>query len=77
MESTVFPRDLVQAQRDWNITYRALTTSGNRHTTILRRRLLDLSVRIWWHPFWATVPSNAPAARMELRRLARAQSLTV
>lgn len=74
MDSTAFPHDLVQAQHDWNTTYRALTTSGNRHTTALRRRLLDLSGRIWWHPFWTTVPGNAPAARMELRRLARTQS---
>ncbi|WP_327419874.1 hypothetical protein OG612_00670 [Streptomyces sp. NBC_01527] len=74
MDSTAFPHDLVQARHDWNITYRALATSGNRHTTVLRRRLLDLSRRIWWHPFWTTVPGNAPAARVELRRLARAQS---
>jgi hypothetical protein len=74
MDSTPFPYDLVQAQHDWNTTYRALTTSGNRPTTALRRRLLDLSARIWWHPFWATVPGNVPAARVELRRLARTQS---
>lgn len=81
MDSTPFPYDLVQAQHDWNTTYRALTTSGNRLTTsgnrlttALRRRLLDLSARIWWHPFWATVPGNVPAARVELRRLARTQS---
>ena len=73
MDSTAFPHDLVQAQHDWNTTYRALTT-GNRHTTALRRRLLDLSGRIWWHPFWVTVPGNAPAARVELRRLARTES---
>ncbi|WP_354391668.1 hypothetical protein [Streptomyces atratus] len=74
MDSTAFPRDLVQAQHDWNTTYRALTTSGNRHTTVLRRRLLELSGRIWWHPFWTTVPGSAPAARGELRRFARTQS---
>ncbi|MDX3772228.1 MULTISPECIES: hypothetical protein [unclassified Streptomyces] len=74
MDSTAFPHDLVQAQYDWNTTYRALTTSGSRHTTALRRRLLDLSGRIWWHPFWTTVPGNASAARVELRRLARTQS---
>ncbi|MEV7817795.1 hypothetical protein AB0P05_45440 [Streptomyces flaveolus] len=34
-----------------------------------RRRLLCLSVRLWWHPYWETVPS-APAARSELRHLA-------
>ncbi|WP_374684133.1 hypothetical protein [Streptomyces sp. RO-S4] len=30
-----------------------------------------LSVRLWWHPYRVTVPSM-PAARTELRRLARA-----
>ncbi|WP_075268716.1 hypothetical protein [Streptomyces sp. Tue 6075] len=35
-----------------------------RHATELRRRLLLLSVRVEWHPFWST-----PAARVELRRL--------
>lgn len=38
-------------------------------TTALRRRLLDLSVRLRWHPYWNTRPS-VPAARTELRRLA-------
>ncbi|MFF1847134.1 hypothetical protein ACFVW9_36340 [Streptomyces sp. NPDC058217] len=74
MDFTAFPHDLVQAQHDWNTTYRALTTSGNRRSTVLRRRLLELSGRIWWHPFWATVPGSAPAARVELRRFARTQS---
>lgn len=39
-------------------------------TTALRRRLLHLSVRLRWHPYWNTRPS-VPAARTELRRLAR------
>ncbi|MGV9342952.1 hypothetical protein [Streptomyces sp. NPDC003688] len=41
-----------------------------RDTTALRRRLLRLSVRLWWHPYWETVPS-VPAARSELRHFAR------
>jgi hypothetical protein len=41
-------------------------------TTVLRRRLLRLSVRLCWHPCWETVPS-APAARFELRQMTRAQ----
>ncbi|MFF0692631.1 hypothetical protein ACFYU4_08355 [Streptomyces tendae] len=39
-------------------------------TTTLRRRLLRLSVRLWWHPYWETAPS-VPAARTELRKLVR------
>ncbi|MFJ3235982.1 hypothetical protein [Streptomyces sp. NPDC086787] len=43
-----------------------------RDTTALRRRLLLLSVRLWWHPYWETHPS-VPAARSERRQLARAR----
>ncbi|MFB6878567.1 hypothetical protein [Streptomyces sp. NPDC056323] len=43
-----------------------------RHTTALRRRLLDLGGRVQWHPFWST-PPGTPAARVELRRLASLQ----
>ncbi|MFB6716844.1 hypothetical protein [Streptomyces sp. NPDC056358] len=32
--------------------------------------MLRLSVRLWWHPYWETVPS-VPVARSELRQLAR------
>ncbi|WP_333773002.1 hypothetical protein [Streptomyces sp. IBSBF 3136] len=28
-----------------------------RDTTVLRRRLLLLSVRLWWHPYRETAPS--------------------
>ncbi|MGW2778339.1 hypothetical protein ACWC4C_38605 [Streptomyces olivaceoviridis] len=41
------------------------------NTAALRRRLL-LSVRLWWHPYWQTIPS-VPAARSELRQPARAR----
>jgi hypothetical protein len=66
-----FPDDLVQAQRDWYATYRELAASGGSgtHTTVLRRRLVRLSVRITAHPFWATLPGSAPAARMELKEM--------
>ncbi len=43
-----------------------------RHTTALRRRLVDLSAYLLWHPFWSTLPGT-PAARVELRRLAHHQ----
>ncbi|MET4646021.1 MULTISPECIES: hypothetical protein [Streptomyces] len=71
MEPTAFPQDLVQAQRDWIRTYEALAHPGLPHNTALRRRLLELSAQIWWHPFFATGAGRAPTARVELRRLAR------
>ncbi|MGW2112387.1 hypothetical protein [Streptomyces sp. NPDC001948] len=67
-----FPDDLVQAQRDWLATYQQLAQPRPRRTTALRRRLLDLSAYLLWHPFWST-PPGTPAARVELRRLADRQ----
>ena len=65
-----FPDDLVQAQRDWYATYRELAaSSAGSRTTVLRRRLVRLSVRISAHPFWASLPGSAPAARMELKAM--------
>jgi hypothetical protein len=66
------PDDLVQAQRDWLATYRQLADPLPRRITALRRRLLDLSAYLQWHPFWST-PPGTPAARVELRRLAHRQ----
>jgi hypothetical protein len=76
MHHHTFPADLVQAQRDWYATYRELAASGGSgtHTTVLRRRLVRLSVRITAHPFWATLPGSAPAARMELKEMAWADA---
>ncbi|MFE5301875.1 hypothetical protein [Streptomyces sp. NPDC056632] len=71
MEHYPFPRDLVRTQKAWSATYAALAAVGNGSTTVLRRRLLHLSVELWWHPFWQT-PGAGPAARVELRELARA-----
>ncbi len=72
MEFAPYPRDLLQAQHDWYRTYDALAalppTVG---ATALRRRLLVLSSRIAWHRHWSVQPSR-PAARVELRRQARA-----
>jgi hypothetical protein len=73
MDATDFPDDLVRTQAAWNTTYQALAAPHPRDTAALRRRLLRLSVRLWWHPYWQTVPS-APTARTELRRLARAHA---
>ncbi|MFF3354116.1 hypothetical protein ACFYWN_15950 [Streptomyces sp. NPDC002917] len=73
MEPTIFPPDLVQAQRDWIRTYEALAQPHPPHSTALRRRLLELSAQIWWHPFFTATAGNAPAARTALRRLARSR----
>ncbi|MFE7076382.1 hypothetical protein ACFU96_40475 [Streptomyces sp. NPDC057620] len=74
MDANHFPDDLVQTQAAWNTTYQALTAHQPHDTTALRRRLLLLSVRLWWHPYWQTVPA-VPAARSELRHLARAHAV--
>ncbi|MFE2462974.1 hypothetical protein [Streptomyces sp. NPDC059402] len=71
MDAIGFPDDLVQTQAAWNAPYDALAAPRPRGTTALRRRLLLLSVRLWWHPFWKTAPS-VRAARSELRQMVRA-----
>ncbi|MEU4924587.1 hypothetical protein AB0G29_35200 [Streptomyces parvus] len=76
MDRFPFPDDLVDAQRDWHATYRALAIPGSPRMTELRRRLLLLSVRIHWHPFWSTPAGWSPAARVELRRLTAADRRT-
>ncbi|BDM70306.1 hypothetical protein HEK616_37930 [Streptomyces nigrescens] len=64
-----FPEDLVQAQRAWYTAYRELSCEENpSQTTVLRRRLQQLSVRIATHPYWASIPGRAPAARMALKQ---------
>lgn len=68
LDATDFPDDLVQTQAAWNATYNALAEPHRRDTTTLRRRLLRLSVRLWWHPYWNTARS-APAAHTALRQL--------
>lgn len=69
MTSYAFPDDLLQAQRDWYAVYRRLaTTDQPARTTILRRTLQRLSVQITTHPYWASIPGRAPAARMALKQ---------
>ncbi|NJP48190.1 hypothetical protein [Actinacidiphila epipremni] len=70
MHHHTFPADLVQAQRDWYATYRQLAGAAGTQTTVLRRRLVRLSVQVTAHPYWATVTDRGPAARMELKALA-------
>lgn len=50
MDVIDFPDDLVQTQAACHATYDALAAPRPRDTTALRRRLLFLSVRLWWHP---------------------------
>lgn len=69
--TTLFPRDLIEAQRDWHRTYQALAARPV-HTTALRRRLQLLSARIAGHPFWTAPERRSAATRAELRRQARA-----
>nr|WP_245877575.1 hypothetical protein [Streptomyces glaucescens] len=59
---------MVQTRDAWNATCNALAAPHRRDTTALRRRLLRLSVRLWWHPYGETIRS-APAARTELRQM--------
>jgi hypothetical protein len=69
MASYTFPDDLLQAQRDWYAVYRPLAAGEQpAQTTVLRRSLQRLSVRISAHPYWASVPGRAPAARMALKQ---------
>ncbi|MFE8974921.1 hypothetical protein ACFYM7_15985 [Streptomyces cyaneofuscatus] len=70
MARHLFPHDLIRAQQQWHDTYRALAEPRPRRTTELRRRLLLLSVRIHWHPYWTTPEGRTPAARVELRQRA-------
>jgi hypothetical protein len=66
-----FPDDLMEAQRDWYAVYRRLAGTGHTaETTVLRRQLLRLSVRISTHTYWAALPGGVPAARMELKQAA-------
>ncbi|MBT2392578.1 hypothetical protein J7E87_24895 [Streptomyces sp. ISL-1] len=73
MVRTMFPHDLVRAQHDWNRTYAALAAPRPGNTTVLRRRLLRLSVEVFWHPFWSTGRGRSPAARVALRQHVHAQ----
>ncbi|MFF4866784.1 hypothetical protein ACFY3J_34850 [Streptomyces sp. NPDC001231] len=66
MEHTTFPPDLMQLQAEWHRTYEALAAPDRARTTMLRRRLQWLSVRLCWHPYWSG-PGRMPAARAKLR----------
>ncbi|MCX4405659.1 hypothetical protein OG840_29665 [Streptomyces sp. NBC_01764] len=63
MRCSAIPEDLVAAQCAWERTYRSLADPANRQrTTALRRRLLELSVKVWWHPYWQQAGTGQRAA---------------
>lgn len=72
MAYPTFLHDLLQAQHDWNCTYAELAARQGCNTA-LRRRLLRLSTRLFWHPFWTTGAGRWPAARLELQSRVRRQ----
>lgn len=45
------PSDLARTQHEWTATYRVL--AARQGGTALRRRLLRLSVALYYHPFWS------------------------
>lgn len=72
MQFIRFPSDLLVLQEAWLRTYEAMAaTPADTGTTTDRRRLIRLGRAIEAHPFWA-VPGRSTAARVELRRQARA-----
>jgi hypothetical protein len=69
MARSTFPDDLMQVQREWDRVYRALAAPRPYGTAELRRRLLQLSARIFTDPCWgAHRPTTGWA---ELRHQAR------
>ncbi|MFD0374587.1 hypothetical protein [Streptomyces sp. NPDC127112] len=66
-----FPEDLITLQRAWQQTYAELAQApAGAGTTALRRRLLDLSARLFTHPYW-TAPTGRRAGAADLHRAAR------
>ncbi|MGW7433328.1 hypothetical protein ACWGIN_27785 [Streptomyces sp. NPDC054861] len=72
MRQHPFPDDLTAAQRSWARAYEELARPGTARTTVLRRRLLRLSGRVYFHPFWDQ-PRPPAAGRFELLHLVRAE----
>ncbi|MFJ8208911.1 hypothetical protein [Streptomyces sp. NPDC096033] len=66
-----FPEDLVALQAAWSRTYADLArTPAGAGTTVLRRRLIALSGRLYTHPYWTAAPGSRRAYGVELRRAA-------
>lgn len=70
MAASRTPPDLVAAQREWHRTYAALAAPAPADPTTLRRRLLLLSTRIWWHPAWGS-PGRRTSRGPEVAALRR------
>ncbi|WP_432012671.1 hypothetical protein [Streptomyces cucumeris] len=63
MRCSALPEDLIAAQCAWERTYRSLADTANwQRTTALRHRLLELSVQVWWHPYWQQAGTGQRAA---------------
>jgi hypothetical protein len=71
MARSTFPDDLVQVQREWDRVYRALAVPRRYGTAELRRRLLQLSARIFTDPAWG--PGRPSTGWAELRHRARVE----
>ncbi|MEU9233464.1 hypothetical protein [Streptomyces subrutilus] len=66
-----FPDDLLALQRAWQQTYADLAQApAGAGTTVLRRRLINLSGRLCTHPSWVA-PTGWRADGVELRHAAR------
>lgn len=70
MVSVRFPQDLVELQCARHRAYEELA-GGPADPTAVRRRLLWLSARLFWHPLFDASAGGSPAARVELCRQAR------
>lgn len=66
-----FPDDLVTAQEAWTHTYEELARPHPTDITTLRRRLIHLSVKVYFHPFW-TRHAEPSAGRADLLHHVRA-----
>ncbi|MER7930767.1 MULTISPECIES: hypothetical protein [unclassified Streptomyces] len=63
MRCSALPEDLIAAQCAWERTCRDLADPANqRRTTVLRRRRLELSARVRWHPYWQQAGTGQRAA---------------
>lgn len=56
-------RQDIRTQHAWTTTYQALAACRPADNTMLRRRLLRLSARLYWHPYLASRPAARPALR--------------
>lgn len=66
-----FPDDLVEAQQEWISAYRQLADRPGH--TRLRRRLMQLSIAVFFHPHWIERGGRTPAAWQQLRSVGRGE----